>query len=144
MIRSRMVWAVATNQSRSVAELASLPTTSASLARTALLNSARSSSLSELVDDGMDFERLRPGFAMACAYMVLAFSSQRRLTTIATSLDTQHYCKTYAGLHMPNCINAGRPVIFPQEFTWKHWPRNSFAALMFWAGARGKSLAGVT
>src|SRR5262245_27364056 len=79
MIRSRMVWAVATNQSRSVAELTSLPTTSASLARTALLNSAKSSSSCELLDDGMTFERLRPGSAMVCAYMVLAFPSQRRL-----------------------------------------------------------------
>jgi hypothetical protein len=26
--------------------------------------------------------------------------SQRRLMTTATSLDTKHYCKTYAGLHI--------------------------------------------
>src|SRR5258706_15973679 len=112
MIRSRMTWAVATNQSRSVAELTSLPTTSASLARTALLNSARSSSLSELLDDGMDFERLRPGFAMACAYMVPAFSSQHRLACddchlpgYPSILDTQallqDICRTaHAELHI--------------------------------------------
>src|SRR6185295_18964835 len=78
MIRSRMAWAVATNQSRSVAELGSLPTTSASLSRTALLKSVRSSSFCELVDVGAAFERLRPGSAMA-SDVVLAFLRQRRL-----------------------------------------------------------------
>src|SRR5215470_6948348 len=45
MMRSRMALAVATNQSRSVADAASLPTETASLASTALLKFASSSSL---------------------------------------------------------------------------------------------------
>src|SRR5215475_2548937 len=115
MIRSRMVWAVATNQSRSVAELASLPTTSASLARTALLNSASSSSSCGPVDDGMAFERLRPGSAMACAIMVLASSSQRRLACDDCHLlGYQALLQDICRLHMPNCIYVGicRTVTF--------------------------------
>src|SRR6267142_120144 len=144
MIRSRMAWAVATNQSRSVAALASLPTASASLARTALLNSVNSSSSWELVDGGMAFERLRPGSAMACAI----WSSRSRASTVspattATSLDTKHYSKTYAGLHMPDGTYAGPSpsvdrgplkFIFPEEFIGGYWPWNSFAGLMSWVG----------
>src|SRR5690349_9050221 len=104
-----MVWAVATNQSRSVAELASLPTTSASLASTALLNSASASSSCELVDDGVAFERLRPGSAMTCVIRSSRFRASPVLpTTTATPLDTKHYCKTYAGLHKPAGTYAGQ------------------------------------
>src|SRR5262245_43536584 len=134
MIRSRIAWAVATNQSRSVAELASLPTTSASLARTALLNSARSSSSCELVGNGVAFERLRPGSAMASA-VVLAFSSQRRLVRddrhlLGYQALLQDICRTAQRRAQPR--GARRYLFFLEEFTREYWRWNSFATLMFW------------
>src|SRR3954447_15311000 len=126
MIRSRMVWAVATNQSRSVAELASLPTTSASLARTALLNSASSSSSCELVVDGVAFDRLRPGSAMACLIPSSRSGASAVLpATTAPSLDTKHYCKTYAGLHKPDGTYAGPSYSVVRGLLYLFFLRNS-------------------
>ena len=41
---------------------------------------------------------------------------------------------------------GGPPIYFyfPEEFIGGYWPWNSFAGLMFWVEACGKSLAGVT